>query len=415
MNIAESEMIEGILVERGYELTEDPKKADLLLFNSCFVKSPTESKLISKIRKYIKQFPNKKMIISGCMPEVRSSYLEKIFPSISMIGTSAIKQIPKYIEKIFQGEKIQAINQTRPIKLGFPRILKNEVIGIIPIAEGCNHKCSFCCTKLARGEIYSYPASQILKEIKNLLDKGCKEFWITGQDVSAYYNDILRLPDLLKEINKINASFFYRIGMMNPSNLKKILPNYLRTLNEDKMYKFVHLPLQSGSNHILKLMDRSYSINDFLKIIEKIRNVTKISLATDVIVGFPGEINDHFNETLEKIAIIKPDIVNISQFGARPKTPAIKLENKVHSEIIKERSRKLTKFCEEIIKNRNEDWINWEGSILISEKGKKNGFIGRNFCYKPVLIKDKNLNLGQIINIIVTSVGKGYLIGSVIK
>ncbi|MHA1786090.1 MAG: tRNA (N(6)-L-threonylcarbamoyladenosine(37)-C(2))-methylthiotransferase [Candidatus Helarchaeota archaeon] len=415
MNIAESEMIEGMLQNSGYLLVDDSEKADVIFLNSCFVKNPTESKLISKVKILLKKYPKKKFVIGGCMPEVRSDYLEKLFPTVSLIGTSVLHEIPKYIPKILRGKIIKAYKSPKKFKLGYPRKLKNNLIGIIPISEGCNNNCYFCCTRLARGEILSYPIKLILKEIGHLLDNGCKEFWITAQDTAAYQENSKNLVDLLNEINKFEQNFFYRVGMMNPSNLKRILPRFLGMLNEKKMYKFIHLPLQSGSDKILELMNRKYRTYEYMTMVNKMRKKSRITLATDIIVGYPDESDKNFKDSIEIIKKIKPDIVNISQFGARPKTRASRMTNKIQSNIIKQRSRELTRICEEIIWNKNKEWINWEGKVLISEKGKKSGLIGRNFCYKPILIKDDRAKLGDIIKIKIDAIGKGYLIGSPIN
>jgi len=193
----------------------------------------------------------------------------------------------------------------------------------------------------------------------------------------------------------------------------KFLPGYLENLKEEKMYKFIHLPLQSGSNEILTQMNRKYTSQDFLSVLKQIRNVSKISLATDVIVGFPGETDKDFEKTLEIVNKIQPDVINISQFGARPKTSASKMKNKIKSQIIKDRSRLLTRVCDELIYDKNQSWINWEGKVLISEIGKKSGVIGRNFCYKPILLKIDQNNLGKLVNVRINEVGQGYLIGEI--
>ena len=415
MNIAESEMIEGMLTQSGYKVVKDSNEAEILYFNSCFVKNPTESRLISRLKEACKNFPNKKIIIGGCMPEVRSEDLKKLFPTSSLIGTSAMHKIPELIPKILQGEIVKEINLEKQPKLGYPRKRKNEFIGIVPISEGCTNQCTFCCTRLARGKINSFDSLQILKEINHLLENGCKEIWITAQDSAAYQYDSKKLPELLKEINLIDKFFFYRIGMMNPSNLMKILPNYLEMLKDDKMYKFIHLPLQSGSNEILTRMNRLYTSQDFLNILKQIRAVTRISLATDIIAGFPGETEEDYEQTLNMLMRIQPDIVNISQFGARPKTSASKMPNKIKSQDIKERSRLLTGACDDLTFLKNKTWINWEGKVLISELGKKSGVIGRNYCYKPILLNIDKKYLGKFVDVRVNKVGKGYLIGELIK
>jgi tRNA A37 methylthiotransferase MiaB len=171
-------------------------------------------------------------------------------------------------------------------------------------------------------------------------------------------------------------------------------------MKSEKIFKFLHIPVQSGNNEILKKMKRSYKANDFKKIIKKLRKeIPEITISTDIICGFPGEKEKQFNNSIKLIKEVKPDVLNISRFWSRPGTEAEKMKNQVHGRITKKRSQILTKEFNKICTERNKKWLNWKGKILVDEKGQKGSFIGRNYCYKPVVIQSKNNSIGKKINV----------------
>jgi MiaB/RimO family radical SAM methylthiotransferase len=241
---------------------------------------------------------------------------------------------------------------------------------------------------------------------------GAKEVWLTSQDMACYGRDLgLTLADLLEEICKIDGDFLVRVGMMTPNFASDILDRLVKTFTHRKIFKFLHLPIQSGDNDVLKRMQRGYTVEDFSHIIASFRKaLPKITIATDVICGFPNETDEAFEKTLRLIEKIKPDIVNISKFFPRPNTPAERLGPKVPPREIKERSRKMTKLAEKIATEKNQAWIGWKGQILVDEKGNKpNSWIGRNYAYKPIVVRSKDSLLGKTINVQVMKAFPTYL------
>ena len=284
---AEAEIMAGLLEKGGFEIVSNEKNADLLIVVTCYVKSPTQQKILFRMRQLNERYPDKKMIIAGCMPEGIYGKLISIFPDSSMVSTHHVKDIVKAVEKTLRGKRIEYLGESKQIKLCLPRIRKNSLIDIVPVSSGCNSSCSYCCVRLAKGGLFSYPEAKIIKEVQDSVKQGCKEIWITSQDNASYGNG--KLPDLMNKISKIPGSFYARIGMMNPRNVLPILPNLIESYRNDKIFKFLHLPVQSGDDAILKKMNRGYKAKDFERIVNELKNNFRYQLWTDVIVGFPGE------------------------------------------------------------------------------------------------------------------------------
>jgi MiaB-like tRNA modifying enzyme len=403
----------GLLEDAGYSLT-DLEKAEYVLVNTCGVKQPTEDRVISTLKRISSL--NKKLIIAGCLPRINFERIVKTIPDFSaMLDPRSIHLIVEVVKRIDEGHtKLLVFSDEPAIKPSLPKHLLNPVIGIIQIAEGCSMACTYCCTRFARGATYCYPDDDIVNEANRLIKKGCKEIWITSQDNSAYNFKGVRLPDLLKKICKIEGEFFVRVGMMNPFHTKKMLKDLIESYLDGKVYKFLHLPLQSASIKILELMKRAYLPKDVIEIIESFSSsLPSLTLSTDVIVGFPNEDDEDFEDTIRFIRKIKPDIVNISKFGARPKTEASKLKQ-LPRDIIEKRCKELAQIVKEISYQKNLKWINWVGRCLIDEKGKKDTWIARNFTYKPVVVKsDQNL-LGKFVDVEIVDVRSNYLIGKLL-
>jgi MiaB-like tRNA modifying enzyme len=407
VNVSDSEIALGLLKKKGYKIVDDVNDSDLNLIFTCIVKTPTANRMIHRIKKLTEL--KRPLIIAGCMPKTEKGIIEKINPYASLVGPNSVGIIPGVVKSTFLHKKIVSIKDLKKPKLCMPRFRKNRVIEICEIASGCLSSCSYCEVKFARGRLFSYPKSLILKEIKNSLNQGCKEIWITCQDCGCYGRDInSSLPELLQIICKIKKKFFIRIGMMNPTYVRYELDDLIDSYYSEKVFKFLHLPVQSGSNRILKKMNRNYAIKDFRNIVKGFRKKYPLmTLSTDVIIGFPSEKNDDFQKTVDLIKKIKPDIVNISKFGSRPGTEATKMIQ-LSREIIDSRTKKLVEIVERIKMNSNQKWLGWEGEVLIDEMGEKGGMIGRNFAYKPVLTKGK---LGNFHKVKITKVHPTFLVG----
>lgn len=339
LNRADSEIMKGILLSKGASLAADESEADVIILNTCTVKTPTEQRIMQRIS----ALSGKPLVIAGCMPSVNLRQIENAAPNASMVGASSLTHIFDAASAAFAGKKKIFFDKDAEEKLLLPKL--REGVARIPIAEGCLGSCSFCATKFARGRLHSYPEKLILLEIENCVKAGFKDIQLTAQDTGAYGLDIgTTLPHLLRQIGRISGDFSVRVGMMNPEHALKFLPELLSAYKSQKIKKFLHLPLQSGSNKILRDMKRNYTAEEFLKIALAFRKqFPEMTLSTDIIAGFPTESEEDFQKTLDVLEKIKPDVLNLSKFGARPHTEAAALKQ-LSPKTIKERSRLISKL-----------------------------------------------------------------------
>lgn len=410
-NVAEAEVMQGILREAGYTIVSDSRKSDVNVIVTCIVKTPTEHRMIYRIAKLTEE--GKPLIVAGCMPKVEGDVIEKINPRASLVGPASIPRIREAVEAALRGCRTVFLEE-EGYPICMPRVRRNPVVGIVEVARGCLGKCSFCQVRLARGRLVSYPPNMVVDEVKAALKDGCKEIWVTSQDNGCYGYDIgLKFTDLLRSILKLEGKFYVRVGMMNPAYVKPMVEDLIECLNDGKCFKFIHLPVQSGSNRVLRLMRRGYTVEDYLEIIDKLRSgVDRISIVTDVIVGFPTETEDDFWSTVEVLKEVEFDGVNISKFGARPGTEAAEMKP-LPTQTVHSRSRIITEIAREIALTRNRRiWMNWEGEALVDEVGLKPGsLIARNAWYKPIALKRNGLNLGDEIRVKITGVAPYHLTG----
>lgn len=408
-NMADGEFIIGCLLKGNYEVVSNPDDADILVYNTCAVKTPTENRMIDILKKAPK---TKKIVVTGCLPLINLERLRKEIDFDGILGPAPGPKIVETLERIERNEKVILLNGDAKPGLMLPKCSLNPLVSIVPVSYGCLGSCSYCCVVFARGRLRSYSVDEIVSRVKEDVASGAKEVWLTSQDMACYGRDLgLTLADLLEEICKIDGDFLVRVGMMTPNFVSDILDRLVKAFMHRKIFKFLHLPVQSGDNDVLKRMQRGYTVEDFSHIITSFRKaLPKITIATDIICGFPGETDEAFEKTLRLIEKIKPDIVNISKFFPRPNTPAERLEPKVPPREIKERSRKMTKLTEEIATKKNQTWIGWKGPILIDEKGNRpNSWIGRNYAYKPIVVKSKDSLLGETVNVQVMKAFPTYL------
>ena len=288
----------------------------------------------------------------------------------------------------------------------------SPLVAPIAIAEGCLFSCTYCITHLARGKLYSYPEEAILSSVKDAINQGCKEIQITAQDTASYGLDQhASLPQLLNKIVTISDAMMIRVGMMNPRTASRIMPDLLPLFNHPQIYSFLHLPIQSGNNTILQKMNRGYHVEDAEKIIAKFRKRNPdLTLSTDAIVGFPGETNEQFNQTKQVLQRIKPDVVNITRFSARPFTKAKKMNGRIRTEIVKQRSRELTTLCKKLTRNRNNRYLGKTMNVLTLTKGTKQTTLARSMNYKPVIIP-KQVPLGEQRLVEITNATETHLVG----
>lgn len=398
-NFSESEAMMGLLTKSGFKIVDNIEYSDVNIINICTVKGSSAS--LKEIKSITEKFPDKKLIVAGCISHDIAAHIRKINQDAGLVNTHNIHRIVEAVEELLQGNILEALTQERIDKTCLPKVRVNKIIGIVPIASGCTDFCAYCSVKLIKGNIFSYPETNIINEVERNVEHGCKEIWITAQDTGAYGLDTgkRKLPNLLNEIlNKVKGNYKIRLGMINPRHVMSISDELLKIYQDEHMFKFLHIPLESGNNEILGKMNRRYNVHEFRETINKFRRYVKdITIATDVIVGFPTETELQFQDSLHLIQEINPDAINISRFSSRPHTAASRMKQ-IPINIKKERSKILTDLYITVALKQNKKWLGWEGKIIIDEVGKDNTWVGRNLAYKPVIVKG-NLNLGDEINV----------------
>ncbi len=395
-NQADSEQMAGLLGKAGFKLVEKLEEAYIVVMNTCTVKSPSENSFFKQLETFREQFPNKVVVIAGCIPQADSQKLK----DYCLVGTKQIHNIVQVVEEALHENVLQLLSNDEMPPLNLPRVRKNPLVEILPINRGCLGACAFCKTKQARGNLKSYPIGEIMESALNALKEGVQEIWLTSQDTFCYGFDIgTNLPNLLSQLVTLPYDFKIRIGMGNPDHFSQIGEQLIQNYKHPKIFKFLHLPLQAGSDAVLKHMRRRYTINEFNQIINGFKKeIPSINIMTDIIVGYPIETDDDFWQTLETVRKNSFDSINISRFWPRPGTAAAELAE-LPGEVVKKRSRVLTDIFSNISKLQNERWINWQGIIIIDEKGREEKqWIGRNDSYKPVIV-DGNFKLGDKVEV----------------
>lgn len=404
-NKSDASLIKGILRENSHEIVENIDEADSIVLLTCTVIDTTEQRMLSRLKIFKKT--GKNVIVAGCMASIQTDLIRSILPDAKLLPP----QYSYQIIDILRDKKPSFIDKNKTL---FSKYYE-DVTAPVSIAEGCALSCSYCITSLARGKLKSYPMDEIVQDVCSAIRQGCKEIQLTAQDTSSYGLDSGRdLSELLIDLSKIKGDYRIRVGMMNPYTALKNIDSIIKGFDDLKIYKFLHIPVQTGDNDILKKMKREYTVEDFLKIIKKFREkYPNITVSTDVIVGFPTETDKQFQHTIDLLKTVKTDITNITRYSARPHTTAKTMKGRVKTEIAKERSKILTELCSTISKENNLKHVGKKYNALITEKGKNNTFVGRTENYKPVVIKEE-VEIGRFIPVKVTEAAATYLVGSII-
>ncbi|MBE0525517.1 MAG: tRNA (N(6)-L-threonylcarbamoyladenosine(37)-C(2))-methylthiotransferase, partial [Candidatus Thorarchaeota archaeon] len=346
LNSADSDIIVGTLARINGNRVESIDAADIIIMNTCGVKEPTEDRIISKLE----QLSSGKtpVIVAGCLPKISFARIETALPDYAaIIGPQSIQSLSEVVPRVLKGEVgIVHLDSIGESKLAWFEGPPNSVICTIPICEGCLGNCTYCAVKFARGAVKSYSKRDIFDTVERCVHSGYKEIRITSQDLGTYGVDIdSNLVEMTTMIDKIDGEHRFRLGMFNPNLVVDSISELIQVMKSDHFFKFFHIPLQSGSNTILQAMGRKYTVEEWEQIIGTVKQTFSDStIATDIIVGFPGETDQDFELTMDLISKVRPPVVNISKYGDRPGTEASKAKNKVDTAAKKDRSRRLTKL-----------------------------------------------------------------------
>ena len=435
LNENDSEKISGMIEQMGYKKTENPKEADLNLFNTCCVRENAEDRLFGKLGelKKIKEEKGTIIAIGGCMMQEKhiTDKIKESYPFVDILfGTHTIHKFPEDLYKVLETKQKQEdiLDIDGKIYEGLPIKRESNLKASVTIMNGCNNFCSYCIVPYVRGRERSRHPKDILEEVKQLANEGYKEITLLGQNVNSYlraekwkekgleYNGINSFATLLQEINKIQG--IERIRFISP-HPKDFTDDVIDAIAKcEKVCKLVHLPLQSGSTNILKIMNIRYTKEQYLELVEKMKaRIPKLTLSTDIIVGFPGETEEDFEDTLDVIRKVNYEQVYMFIYSRRVGTPGDKMENQVPEEVKHERFNRLKALVEMQIAEKNKTYIGTTQYVLVEGKSKNNDnmLTGRTDSNKVVIFDGKDGDIGKLLPIRIVSEHMWYLKGRVEK
>eukprot|EP00056_Hartaetosiga_gracilis_P020918 m.21920 g.21920 ORF g.21920 m.21920 type:complete len:535 (+) comp8775_c0_seq1:96-1700(+) len=416
-NSSDAEYMCGLLSAEGYEITtkeKEKEQAHVWILNSCTVKTPSEDTFNNAIRDGLKK--GKKVILAGCVPQAQPR--NKMTKDLSIIGVHQIDHVVEVVEETLKGGTVRLLGKKRGTggtRLNLPKIRKNPLIEIIPINTGCLNQCTYCKTKHARGDLGSYPVEEIVERVQQVIAEGVVEIWLTSEDTGTFGRDIgetiITLLDRIVAV--MPKGTMLRLGMTNPPYIKEHLKDIARILRHDRVYSFLHIPIQSGSDAILTLMKREYNREDFCDIVDFLRDeVPHMNVATDIICGFPEEDENDFADTLSVCEKYKFASLFINQFFPRPGTPAASME-RVDPRVVKERTRTLTNLFHSYSPYTHQEGM--EEIVLVTDVSTHgNYFVAHNKSFDQVLVPCEEKYMGKMLKVRITSTGKHFMIGEVI-
>ncbi len=424
LNKADSSIIIQSFLSRGYRLTNSVEDSEIVVLNTCAVREDSEIRQLKRMRYLYQKYPDKTYIIAGCLAKVKISEILRIFNNRCVIvDPNNVENFDKIIEDIEKGvfniylsndRKMEILPEYNPDIHGH--------IHVVPLQVGCLCSCTFCVTKFARdvkGKVKSYPIDKIVENVKKAVERGAREIYLTGQDVACYgFDRGVTLVDLLERIlREVEGVYYIRIGMSEPEAFSKIVDQLLDIVkNDDRIYKYFHLPVQSGSDRVLERMRRKYTVDEYRELIRKIRReIPECTIVTDIIVGFPGETDEDFELSIKLVEELEFDKVHVARFSLRPFTEAELMPDKIPDPIKKERSRKLVEVCNRVSLRRNMKFIGktFKG-IVSTPEVKGSGCVVRIHNYKPVIVKNIDRKyLSSIVDVYIKDANYINLIGDV--
>jgi len=417
-NSSDSEYMAGQLAAQGYTITTDKNKADLWLLNSCTVKNPAEEHFKNQVNLGLKQ--DKKVVVAGCVPQGKqnSEYLQ----GLSMIGVQQIDRVVEVVEETLKGNSVRMFGTKRTAgkkvggaRLDLPKIRRNPLVEIIAINTGCLNQCTYCKTKHARGELGSYAPEEIVARAVQCFQEGVCEIWLTSEDTGAYGRDIgTSLPELLWQlVDVIPEGCRLRLGMTNPPYILDHLDEMAKILNHSRVYSFLHVPVQAGSDAVLLDMKREYTVAQFEEVVNYLKSrVPGITIITDIICGFPTETIEDFQETMDLVKKHKFPSLFINQFFPRPGTPAAKMK-RIPTQDVKARTRELSEFFQSYKPYENR--IGKIYSVLVTETSHDgNYYVAHNEFYEQVLVPKRPELMGKMFQVKIVDTCKFSMTGELI-
>ncbi|MGQ0796331.1 MAG: tRNA (N(6)-L-threonylcarbamoyladenosine(37)-C(2))-methylthiotransferase [Methanobacteriota archaeon] len=376
-NYGEARLIQEALAGVGHTVAPAEADADAHVLVTCTVVEATERKMIRRMRELAVH--GTPLVVAGCMAAAQRDLVRGVVPRALLLPP---RKWPQVVELLGAGTACgDRAAQVETEGLGWRD-------AIVPIAQGCAGRCTYCITRVARGRVSSYPIEAVVAQVRRNVERGAREIKLTGQDTAAYGMDVgTNLAKLLEAVVAVPGDFRVRVGMADPLTTLPIADDLIDAYASEKVFKFLHLPVQSGADDVLEAMKREYTVAQFEEIVARFRQgYPEITLSTDVIVGFPGETEEQFEATMDLVRRVRPDIVNVTRFSPRSGTPAARMPRQVVGWRAKERSRRLTKLRFHIAREIHEGFVGREYDVLVTEPGKDGTVLARTPEYRQVVL-----------------------------
>lgn len=413
LNVSDGEKMKGILDSLGFSFTDRYEEADLILLNTCAVRESAEDTVygtLGNMKKYKKQNPNVIIILCGCMAQEPKT-IEKVkshYPFVDILfGTSALSQLPKLLLEHYEGKKLAFdMNEYREEFSAEDQIRESSFKASVPIMFGCNNFCTYCIVPYVRGRERSRSAEVIIKEVKELAAKGYKEIMLLGQNVNSYGNDIeggMTFAELLRRLNEIEGDFWIRFMSSHPKDAGKDLLDAI--LECDKVAKHLHLPVQCGSDSVLKRMNRHYTAEKYLETVDYLRERYEgFALSSDIMVGFPNETNEEFEDTLKLVERVKYDNIFTFIYSKRSGTKAAEMEDITPDAEKRTRMDRLLKLQREVATENYKRFVGKTERVLVEGESKQgDGWLfGKTSAFTIVEFKGDKSLIGTFVNVKIT-------------
>jgi len=405
------------LINAGHKITS-AFEADLIIIASCVLNSRKERQILERLSE-IKN-AGKKVLVAGCMVDVKKDLIKSVNEKASVCGNASYFYLTDIVEKIASGYQVERFSD-KPLKiLPQGRMRTNPKVAYIPLQEGCSRFCTFCACKFARGTLESYEPNQIIAAAERAVNTGAREIVLVGEDIACYGEDIksVRLPAIIRKLCSLKGDFKIKLGYMNPASVLPILDDLISVMAHPKVYRYLHLNLISGSDHVLKKTERGYTKREFMEIVNAFRKKYPLmTIESDVMVGHCSESDIDFEETINVVKQAKIDILNVYPYTQHWFERKL-CENEVVSWKIKERYEKMLKIKETLENGSSQKWIGWNGECILVDETKEY-YVLRNHACRDVLISKYSCgNLGNMASSIKVEVVKAknaYLFGKILN
>jgi len=429
MNGADSEVMERLLEREGYRKIDAPEGADVIIINTCSVRQHAEDRALgymAALKRVREENPSTVFVLAGCVAQRLKSKIFERIPFVNIVlGTDNILELAKLVETAIKKPREKFL--ATEVKGDLPRLAEglwsssnygcargSELTGLVTIMRGCNNFCSYCIVPYVRGRERSRAAEDIVSEVDQKVGRGCKEIMLLGQNVNSYKFNGSDFADLLGEVEKVNGLERVRFMTSHPKDVPEKLINTMR--NSSKICEHLHLPAQSGSNRILEGMNRGYTREQYLELINKIRKeIPKLSVTTDLMVGFPGETEEDFEDTLNLVKDVGFDGAFTFKYSPRPETSVAKQKDDVPLKTKKERLAKLNEICEKMALERNRRLVGKVEEVLVERVApRERKLVGRTRGNKTVFFSGDGKDIGELVPVEIEEAYTWSLFGRVI-